>query len=120
LEELPGWVGEPQGAQSLKGYPVLAGEVEEDLTTSVVVAHNSNLILQRGQHSDIDERKGDAILISDQVIRKDNNSRLKASRSEPSTCPQPLISYALKQQRCRCGRCYGMRLQRWRIDVAAA
>jgi hypothetical protein len=55
-----GRVGEPQGAQSPEGSLVLAGEVEEDLTTSVVVAiwraHNSNIILQRGRRSDVDGR----------------------------------------------------------------
>jgi hypothetical protein len=32
-----------------------------------VKAHNNNLILQRGQHSDVDGRQGDVIPISDQV-----------------------------------------------------
>jgi hypothetical protein len=30
LEELPGWVGSPQGAQSLEGTPVLVGGVPEE------------------------------------------------------------------------------------------
>jgi hypothetical protein len=96
----------------------------EDLTTCVDVAiwraHNSNLVLWRGRHSDIDRRQGDAIPISDQVKQQDNSSRLKASHRESSTGPQPLIPHALKQQRCRCGRCYGLWLRRWWIDAAAA
>jgi hypothetical protein len=98
--------------------------VKEDLTTSVAVAiwraHNSNLILRRGRRSDVDGRQGDAILISDQVKQKDNNSRLKASRREPITGSQPLIPHALIQQRHRCGRCCGLRLRRWRISAAVA
>jgi hypothetical protein len=103
---------------------VLAGEVEEDLITSVAVAiwraHNSNLVLQRGRRSDVNGRPGDVILISDQVKQKDSSSRLKASRREPSTGPQPLIPHALKQQRRHCGRCYRLWLRRWRIGAAAA
>jgi hypothetical protein len=50
------------------------GGIEEDLTTSVAAAiwraHNNNLVLRRGQRSDIDGRQGDAISISDQVKKK--------------------------------------------------
>jgi hypothetical protein len=56
------------------GPSVTVGGVEEDLTTSVVVAiwvaHNSNLIFRRGRRSDVDGRQSDAILISDQVKQK--------------------------------------------------
>jgi hypothetical protein len=65
--------------------------IEEDLTTSIAVAiwrtHNNNLVLWRGQHSDVDGRQGDAMSISDQVKQKDSSTRLKASRREPSTDP---------------------------------
>jgi hypothetical protein len=58
--------------------------VDAGLSTSVAVviwrAHNNNLVLRRGQRSDVDGRQGNAILISDQVKQKDNSSRLKASR----------------------------------------
>jgi hypothetical protein len=68
LEELLGRVGEPHGAQSPEGSPVLAGK-EDDLTTSIAVAiwraHNSNLVLQMGRRSDIDEQQGDTISIGD-------------------------------------------------------
>jgi hypothetical protein len=47
---------------------VLAGK-EDDLTTSIAVAiwraHNSNLVLQMGRRSDIDEQQGDTISIGD-------------------------------------------------------
>jgi hypothetical protein len=59
-------------------------------------AHNNNLVLWRGRCLDVDGWQGDAISISDQVKQKDSSSRLKASRREPSTCPQPLIPHALK------------------------
>jgi hypothetical protein len=120
-----GRIGRRQPNQHGGGVDLAQGwSADVGLTTSVAVAiwraHNSNLVLRRGRRSDIDGQQGDAIPISDQVKQKDSNSRLKASRREPSTCPQSLIPHVLKQQRRRCGRCYGLRLWRWRIGIAAA